>query len=118
MKLKQWLKENGLSQTGLSLALGVSDRTVRRWCAGTWKPNLEHQKKLESIGFVFSPPAEEITVVKTTEVSPPQEKISPMDKFIENKIGPRPKREDYPTEEEWRRKLFRWNQTTRALRPH
>lgn len=47
MALKKWREKNGITQVELAAELGVSVRTVSRWEAGLFAPDLAELKRME-----------------------------------------------------------------------
>lgn len=48
-RLKETLKERGISQVWLAKQVGVSDRQVRYWCSGERLPNIKYATKVAEV---------------------------------------------------------------------
>lgn len=48
-RLKETLKERGISQVWLAKQVGVSDRQVRYWCSGERLPSLKYATKVAEV---------------------------------------------------------------------
>ena len=104
---KKRLDLNGMTQKEVADRLGVSTRTVKRWCKGERTPDPVRAEILRGYG-IFLPAGK--TPEPATE--PPK---SALDKLAEQKLGRAPFRTEFETEEAFRQAYWNYNKAKRRL---
>lgn len=110
MKHKQL---NGMTQKELASILGVHDSLIRHWLSGRRVPNQEQKEALEAMGISF--PAKKISQPTVQPVQEVKLGLSGFDKLVLSKVGPEPKKEDFPNPDDYHKAKWGWSRAKKNL---